>query len=388
MIAPDYAALAPAVRPPNRWLSLALFVAGCGLMYLLRLVWFRDTNISLSYGLPLLVCLWHRDRLLLWGMSAAFVLLATYKAIFVLQPIGSLDFLGAMQLGMQWMNTLIVAAVVHVVLNLFERLERKRLVIEQANHELTARQEEIARQNEELQAQSEELATQNAQIHQQSEEMQHQTEELAAQAEELQAANQAIARREALLQALLDSLHMAESNDELPARICRPLLRLFNDAAAAVAIVEHVGDDLVVLAQSGVGELDRDRWPFSRSFASVVMAHDRTAFVDDLDARPDLIAPGTAGRRFRSVLATPLRLNGRIAGAVKIYSEQPRTWTNEQFRMIEWVSAQCSLLLECHRLHNDLQRANAELDNTVARRTAELRELVQDLDVTRKFWTG
>lgn len=380
MRAADFAALSHAPRPPNRLVSVAIFAASFALMYALRLVWFRNSNISLSYGLPLLLCLWHRDRALLWSMTGAFLLLATYKAVYVLDPIGTLSPLGAIQLGMQWVNTVVVAVAVNLILNLFDRLERKRLVIEQANHELSARQEEIARQNEELHAQSAELAQQNAQIQQQAEELQHQTEELAAQTEELQIANQSIARRESLLQTLLESLQLVEQGGELPQRICEPVLRLFNEAAAAVAIVEHSGDDLVVLAQSGVGPLDRMRWPFAKSFAAVVMAHDRTAFVDDLDARPDLIAPGAAGRRFRSVLATPLRMRGAVVGAVKIYSEHPRTWTAEQFRMIEWVAAQCSLLLECHRLRNELQRTNGQLDATVAARTAELRELVQDLE--------
>jgi signal transduction histidine kinase/Skp family chaperone for outer membrane proteins len=377
---PDFAALSPALRTPNRAVSVLLFIGCVALMYLVRLVWFRETNISLSYGLPLLLCLWHRDRMLLWSLTVAMLSLATYKLLVLLPVPAAHEATRNVQLATQWLNTLVVAVVVHLVLDLFARLERKRLVIEQANHELTDRQEEIARQNEELQAQSEELAQQNAQIQQQAEEMQHQTEELAAQAEELQETNHSLARREALLQTLMESLHLAEDDRELPVRICEPVLRLFREAASAVAIVERVGDDLVVLAHSGVGPLDRLRWPFEKSFAAVVMAHDRTAFVDDLEARPDLIAPGTAGRIFRSVLATPLRVHGRIAGAVKIYSEQPRSWTAEQFRMIEWVAAQCALLLECHRLRNELQRANADLDATVAQRTAELRELVQDLE--------
>lgn len=376
----DPSAPSRAARPPNRVLSAVIFAASVALMYALRLVWFRDSNISLSYGLPLLLCLWHRDRVLLWSITAAFLLLATYKAFYVLEPAGSLAALVTVQLGMQWLNTVVVAVAVHLILNLFDRLERKQRVIEQANRELSARQEEIARQNEELQAQSAELAHQNAQIQQQAEELQRQTEELAAQTEELQIANQSIARRESLLQTLLESVRLGEEGDELPQRICEPVLRLFNDAAAAVAIVERAGDDLVVLAQSGVGPLDRVRWPFAKSFAAVVMAHNRTAFVDDLDARPDLIAPGAAGRRFRSVLATPLRMRGATVGAVKIYAEHPRTWTAEQFRMIEWVAAQCALLLECHRLRGELQRTNGQLDAAVAARTAELRELVQDLE--------
>ncbi|HLP26362.1 MAG TPA: hypothetical protein VK477_11835, partial [Acidobacteriota bacterium] len=220
----DFAALSSFRRAPNRALSVLIFIICLALMYVLRLVWFRDANIGLSYGLPLLLCLWHRDRVLLWSMTIAMMVLAAYKLLVVLPPPQTpTDPARELLLAAQWFNTAVVAAVVHVMLNLLERLERKRLVIEQANHELAERQEEIARQNEELQAQSEELAQQNARIQQQAEEMQHQAEELAAQAEELQETNHSLARREVLLQTLMESLHLAEDDHELPVRICEPV---------------------------------------------------------------------------------------------------------------------------------------------------------------------
>src|SRR5690606_16111105 len=59
------------------WLPVCLvLVAGMGF---LRLVVYPDTIVPLTYALPLLVCLWHRDLRLLWGMAGVFVVLVVAK---------------------------------------------------------------------------------------------------------------------------------------------------------------------------------------------------------------------------------------------------------------------------------------------------------------------
>src|SRR5690606_37571909 len=142
-------------------------------------------------------------------------------------------------------------------------------------------EEEISRQNEELQSQTEELAQQNEEIQQQSEEVRQQSEELQAQTDELQALNLALAKRQHMLESLLAALPAEGPEPELPERVCQSLLTLFESAAGS-AIMEKNGDELTVLANGGLSPLERDHWPFARSFAAVVMEHDRTAFVADL----------------------------------------------------------------------------------------------------------
>jgi signal transduction histidine kinase len=110
------------------------------------------------------------------------------------------------------------------------------------------------------------------------------------------------------------------------------------------------------------------------------MQKGRTAFVDDLDARPDLLVARPSARRFRSTLATPLILKGMPAGAVKVYSETPQSWTTDHFRIIEWVAAQCSIILEAHRLREEVQATNTNLERLVAERTARQQELVNELE--------
>ncbi|HEY9249659.1 MAG TPA: ATP-binding protein, partial [Rariglobus sp.] len=166
----------------------------------------------------------------------------------------------------------------------------------------------------------------------------------------------------------------------LPERICHLLLSLLGEAASAAVVLEKEGPDLVVRAQAGPIGMPTHRWAFDRSFAAVVMGHDRTAFVPDLHRRPDLEGAQTADSQFRSVLATPLRIAGKPAGVVKVYSNQEHEWSKEHFKIIEWVSAQCSLLMDSRRLQTELQRTNFDLDRLVKERTAELQELVNELE--------
>jgi signal transduction histidine kinase len=383
---------------PSVALSLVLFVAFVAFMAWLRLVVFGDRYITLTYGLPLLVCLWHQDRRLLWALSVAFIGISAVKTFIFLpgleQPIAPLQWV------FQVVNILVTAIAVHLVLLLAGRLRQRNAELEQANANLIARDEEISRQNEELQNQAEELSHQNEElqshneeINQQNEELQHQGEELQQQGEELQSQadalqtlNAELQQREAMLQALLSSLAAPGDEAAILKRICGSLLDLFAGRGQAACVIEHVGEDLVLRTQAGMTDLARPRWPLANSFAAVVNQECRTAYVDDLHTRPDLVT-AQSGQGFRSILGTPLKLGGRCSGAVEVYSHEPRHWTTDDFRIIEWVAAQCSLILDSMRLHEqirqneiDLAQANNRLEELVRDRTARLQEMVNELE--------
>ena len=52
--------------------------------------------------------------------------------------------------------------------------------------------------------------------------------------------------------------------------------------------------------------------------------------------------------------------DGRPFGVVGIYSRQKQEWTAEQFRLAEWLAAQCTHILETLRLQEELRRLYAE----------------------------
>lgn len=369
--------LAKLQRKPVSAFTVGLFVLLVGLMAWLRLGLLVNTTVNIGYGLPLLICLWYPDRRLLWSLSAAYALMATYKVFIVSPPVfqDGPFFIWAMQM----VNMLVIGLAVHIAIELMASLRAQKTQLEETNQELMAREEEITRQNEELQSQSEELAQQNEEIQQQSEEVQQQAEELQVQAEELQITNAESNKRQAILQVLLESLQ-ADNTRDLPERICHLLMSLLGDVASAAVILEKEGNDLVVLAHAGPVGLPTNRWAFDRSFAAVVMGHDRTAYIADLRLRPDLEGAQTRESMFRSVIATPLKVAGKTVGVVKVYSDHQHDWTKEQFKIIEWMSAQCSLLMDSRRLQTELQRSNLDLERLVNARTHELQELVNELE--------
>jgi len=381
-------------RRPSAAISGAIFLAAMSLMVWLKLHLFPERYISLGYALPLLVCLWHKDRRLLWTMAATFAALSALKDLLMLSGHGQSERFELLQWIMQLTNIGVVAATVHAILNLTESLRARNEELRAANQELKERGEEIARQNDELQAQAEELVQQNEELQQQGEELGRQNEELQQQAgelegqseelqrqgEELRVVNDELSQKEGMLTILLDSLAGAPDEPQMLERVCRALLELAGPSGMAAAVLERAGDELVLLTQDGCAKLDSARRPFAGSFAAVVMEHNRTACVDDLGARPDLSVFQPPDQPFRSVLATPLRLRGKTLGVVEVCSCEPRKWSTQQFRIIEWVAAQCSLALGIMRLQEELAGSNSRLENQVRQRTASLQEIVNELE--------
>lgn len=357
---------------PRPAVSVALFLLGVGVMGYLRLAVFGDRFITVTYALPLLVCLWYSSARLLWSMTAAFIAMAGYKA-FAFLPQDEAVVGGAVgHWAMQVANILVVATTVHCVMVVLARLRASNAELDRSNSELMARDEEISRQNEELHAQTEELAQQN-------EEIQQQAEELQAQAEQLQIANTELGNRQQMLETLLLSLRDLRGPDSSPTELCALLLQLVRGAGIAATLVHREAGDVVVQAQAGA-QLEATRWDFAPSFAALVMEQERVAGIADLTLRPDVAVARPVGGAFRSVLAAPLHVAGRPAGAIEVYSDQPHAWTREQFQILEWTAAQCSLVLEVRRLQQQLATTNAGLDQLVQKRTVELQELVHELE--------
>lgn len=355
------ARLSETPQRPSVAVSIVIFVVAVSTMAFLRLYVFPFQIITLTYGLPLLLCLWHRDVRLLWAMAAAFVAMASYKALFLTADTTTF---GIAQAGMQLANTLVVAGTVHAIIFLLRHVREKNRQLEAANDELSRQGERVAKQNDELQAQSEELAQQNEELQQQGEELARQNEELERQAEELQTqgdeltkANTELTSRETLLETLFSAMRETLDEERVIRRICEALLRLLGPSATAAMVVEKSGDDMVLRMWVGSGDAPHKRWNYRSSFSSVVLERQRTAYVEDLALRPDLTFPGPSGRLFQSVLATPFTINGEYAGVLKVYAVRAQHWTEEQFRLIEWVAAQCSMALDILRLQEQLRES-------------------------------
>jgi signal transduction histidine kinase/CheY-like chemotaxis protein len=164
--------------------------------------------------------------------------------------------------------------------------------------------------------------------------------------------------------------------------VARRTLSIVGSPAAALALLELVDGRLTARMRVEVDQhpaLPND-WPLEGSLGQVVLQKDQTAYVDDLQRRPDLSAPFDAAGQYRSALATPIRLGGRPSGLLIVCSTTPNHWTQEQFRLVEWAAAQVAPLLDSLRWQEALQQraeaveqANQAKDQFLAMLSHELR---------------
>lgn len=326
-------------RAPSRlWTTLVVVVLALG-WGSLRLFVFDGTVFPLTFVLPLLVAVWTRRHWQLWSMAVVFLAMAFAKAFWVLPNhviAGEVTFFVAMVI-----NILVGATVVHLIIDLRARLEERNATILAQNAELEAQAEELLQQNEEIKVQSEELAQQN-------EEIESQTEELSRQNEELQEANVRLSSREEILQGLLRASRTPEHGTRVLHELCARSVPILGRPAEAIAYLEADGDSLRLRAHaSGSTAIGwPERWPLKRTLGERVLQEDRTAYVFDFHERTDLATPFGQDGPVRTMLATPVRIGGRPGGLLLACGREPSHWTEDQFKMIEWLAAQCGLIAE------------------------------------------
>jgi len=101
--------------------SLAIFAVSVSLTAYFRLWLFRDHSITVTYGLPLLLCAWHRDLRLLWAMAVTFIGMSALKAFWILPEPGLAGFPNPTPWLMQVVNILAIGGTVHAMLRLMGR---------------------------------------------------------------------------------------------------------------------------------------------------------------------------------------------------------------------------------------------------------------------------
>ncbi|MDQ3441371.1 MAG: hypothetical protein M3478_13585, partial [Planctomycetota bacterium] len=197
--------------------------------------WGTAFNPSVVYAELLLLCVWARDRRVLWPMTALAVA-ATIAGYFVENG----DTRSLITRVLSITAILVVAGIMHFLLGAWRELDAGGSLLE-------ARAAELERANRELRLRESDIASQN-------EELQSQTEELERQSEELRVANDELAHRERTLETLLGlsrSLGMDLAPSETMTRICETLGQLVNGTGTATAILMRQDDAMVVRCHYG-----------------------------------------------------------------------------------------------------------------------------------------
>jgi signal transduction histidine kinase len=339
-----------------------------------RLVLFDDAILPLTFVLPLLVCLWTQRHWQLWSMAAVFVVAAGAKTYLLLSAAPAWTPLIA-PFGTTLFNVLVGASVVDLLIRARKRLEESLARITSQHAELEAQAEELAQQNEELKTQAEELAQQN-------EEIESQSEELNVQNEELHDANERLRHREDALQALLESSRTQESSRNVLTEICHRALLIVGAPTETVAIYKLVNGTLRLKVHSGHKNSPPlpETWAPEGSLAAAVLEKDQTGYVSDVQKEPSLALPFSGPAGARSILASPMRIAGEPYGVLVACTRREGHWTQEQFRVLEWLAAQCALVAQSLRWQTaladrarDIEAANRAKDQFLAMLSHELR---------------
>jgi PAS domain S-box-containing protein len=354
----------PFGRRPSRAAGWSTSIAVLALWAVLRVLVFRSYVFPLSYALPLFLCVWTRDKVMLWTMAAAYVVMHTVTGLRILPDAGLTAEAGWLAYLAALFTIVAGALAVHAIIVLRERLEGSLAQIARQSADLRARNDALTRQSDALAQQSEQLAERTEELSEQSEELSRQNEELHAQSEEVQALNDELAHREALLQVLLHAVRLGRPERAALEDICRSTVEMLGVPVCAAAVYEMEGASLLLRGAAGLDEATTLR-PDGRAFAALVIEQNRSACLNDASLRPDLALPDVVAQvGFQAVLGAPLQDAGRSFGAVCIYSRQPIEWTTHQFRVAEWLADQAAHLLQTIRLQEALRQQAALIDLT------------------------
>jgi signal transduction histidine kinase/CheY-like chemotaxis protein len=358
-------------RPPSRAVSLGVSAALVAVWGVARLG--APTSIlPLTYALPLLVCVWTRDRLALWGMAAIFAAFHTVKLFWLFPD----DVLSRAELwanyGATLVNISVAAVAIQLVILMRERLQR-------ALDSVQEQSDELAQQNEELAAQGEELSQQTEELSQQGEELASQNEELQTQAEEIGTLMEAVSRRGALLNALLDTARSSGTERSALDQIAVAACDLFAGIGARIAVYERLpngglGMRALALPGRSAPEPAREDAATTDDLVALALGQGRTASLDDLGLRPDLsLAVFEDLPPLRAALAAPIRIDGKGFGALAVYCTQVHPWSDEEYRLAEWLADQCGRALQTLRIQSALREADRHKTVFLATLSHELR---------------
>ncbi len=368
-------------QPPSGWLAtatcvLALFVV-VGAQFFIA----QTSIFSLGFALPLLVCLWARNRGLLVGLALLITGLMFIKTVLILGNPGAPPPTHSSHLG-EWLiqafNLWVTTLAIYLAIMAMDRSLAKSRQLSDANQNLEA-------SNQQLAAREGVVSRQNSDLHDQAGKLHTQSEVLHRQTDELQSVNEELMRRERGLQTLLESARWLRSDlseQDVMSSICHAAVQVTRDGVSAAAVVHERDAKLTLRGHYGFGMHGTllEQPPFRESFAAQVMARGQTLFINDLSTRPNVkVAQPAAGKPFRSVLSTPLTIDGRTIGAVEVYASQPREWTDAELRVIEWLSVQCALALQAIEYQQEVVVKRREAEEASRQKTRFLAAVSHDV---------
>lgn len=144
--------------------------------------------------------------------------------------------------------------------------------------------------------------------------------------------------------------------DELINEACRIAVDLGRFRMAWVGLLDPATDDVICAAHSGVGRefiertqiTKREDEPTGRGLVGWTLRDGRRTVTRDVHDDPRM-SPWAAGLKaldVRSAAAFPLRVHGRVIGALTLYSREPSFFDEDELRLLDEVAGDTSLGIE------------------------------------------
>jgi len=181
----------------------------------------------------------------------------------------------------------------------------------------------------------------------------------------LHAATQEIAAISPEPEQVYASIHLAAS-------------RLMSTEAFTIILIDEEHYEL-----DGVYLFDRDGRspsmtnPFGEGFSSRVILSGETLLRNDDDADDKNVIHFGSPEHTRSVLAVPLRVAGKVIGAISVQSYQPDVYKDEDRVLLEMLAAQAAIAIQNARLYQEALRS-AERRSVLHQVSQEMARLNQE----------
>jgi two-component system, NtrC family, sensor kinase len=167
----------------------------------------------------------------------------------------------------------------------------------------------------------------------------------------------------------------------------QPVLDAIVESAARVCGIDdvvlrlHEGNAMVLRAHFGPVASDRVEISMDEPRQRWIKEHG-TLHVSDVREQNDIQMVNSTGRRWRTLLAAPLRLQGELIGTLGARRTEVRPFTPAQIKLLETFADQAVIALENARLFNELkesleqQTATSEILGVIASSPTDLQPVL------------
>jgi PAS domain S-box-containing protein len=178
---------------------------------------------------------------------------------------------------------------------------------------------------------------------------------------------------------------MARSLRAIVDTVLKHIRRLIPCWRANVILYEPDTDEIVVLASEANGETAVQpgmRFPAPAGWANRMLT-EHYNIVEDTHTLPEPISPVVRlaiANGTRSFISTSLLAEGNLIGALALGRRTPAAFAAEDIEIASDVANQLAIAIHQARLKEQIERYAAELEEKVAQRTAELRDINAELE--------